>query len=258
MRLAHIPDIASLLSTSWRRGIAAAARPCRRPRARSPQSTRPRTVTAGLRTVVPTIAAVSTLFLAFGAATSVAYTPYSYGSGPYQWCYPHNTWWKCQQRYITAEVFAPPSPSQSAAQPEGVISLSAWVQIGNRLPLGVYPYKPASTDPWQTTQCHTYNPTGGPAAEAALESGLWASTFDCGVSSAGHFWHWATLGGSRHYVLEDWYQVQLTRTDTAPYGQSSSTGWTGTYCLRIASDATGNRWYGVYETGCYDPLVRNA
>jgi hypothetical protein len=255
MRLTHIPVIAWLRTTSWPRGIPAAAPPCRGPRAHSHPSTP--AVKAGLRTVVCIIAVVSGVFLAFAPA-ALAHTRYYAGWGRYQWCYPRNTLWRCQQRYVTATVFAPPGPSQSTDQPEGVISLTAWVRLGNGSSIGVYPYRLATTDPWQTPQCQTYAPTGNPTAENALQSGLFASTFDCRASSAGHFWHWATLSGTRHYVLEDWYQIQLTRTDTTPYGQSSSIGWTGTYCLRIASEATGNRWYGVYETGCYDPLVSNA
>ncbi len=256
MRLAHIPVITWLRTTSWPRGIPAAPPPCRRPRANS----RPTTPTGKnrLRTVVPTITVVSSVFLALGPATSVAHTRYFARWGQYQSCYARNPLWRCQQRSVTAKVFAPPGPFQSADQSVGDVSLTGWVRVGNRSSIGVYPYRRASSYPWQTPQCQTYEPTGNPTAEIALQSGLSASTFDCGTSSIGHFWHWATLSGTRHYVLEDWYQIQITRTDTTPYGQSSSIGWTDTYCLRIASGATGNWWYAVYETGCYDPLVRDA
>jgi hypothetical protein len=244
----------------------AAPPPGPRDHALSRPAPRTRAGAPSLKMMASTVVAVSTLFLVFGAAASVADTqpPARWSQGPVRWCYPGNTWWRCQQRSVTQTVYAPPSPAQSVDEPVGDLSLTAEVRwIGNRLPIGPYAYPLTSTNHGNGVipQCHTYIPTGDPTAELALQSGLSASTFDCGAfnpSNEGFFWHWATLSGARRYVLEDWYQIQLTRTDTTPYGQSATTGWTGTYCLRIASDATGRWWYGVFPTHCYDALVKNA
>jgi hypothetical protein len=254
----HIPLITWLRIRRWPRGRPAVPRrPCRRPRRSSPLSPRGHAINARLGKMTSVVVVGSAVLLALAPAAG-AHTRYYAGWGPNRWCYPRNTFWLCQRRSVTATIFAAPGPFQSGDQPEGVVSLTAWVRRGNGFSIGAYPYRLAATDPWQAPRCMTYVPTGNTTAELALNSGLSASTFDCGAASAGHFWHWATLSGTRHYVLEDWYQIQLTRTDTTPYGQSSSIGWTGTYCLRIASDATGKWWYGVFDTGCYDPLIRNA